>query len=288
MPKAEVGSRAAARERELNELDAQRPELSAWLRPLRVSLGSLESAWKSLVPVCAQDRDSDAPLLDGAVLPVDAVQLQLHVRTVLHTALSGEDRSSIDRLDSIALLEYAIARDTDDIDQMAEAAGLNPHALNAAAQLAAIPLLIACGRSIAAPAIQQWPHGYCYVCGAPPVLAEVLGLERLRQLRCGRCGCGWKTHVLLCPFCGERDHAKLGSLVPEGPLGQICWIENCHTCMSYIKARAALRGVAAEDVLVQDARSLDLDLVAVERGYAKTMAGGVSARVRIDNTVAVS
>jgi FdhE protein len=288
MPKAEIGSRAAARERELNELEAQRPELSAWLRPLRLSLSSLDTAWKDLVPVCEQERGTDAPLLDGAVLPVDATQLRLHVRTVLHAAFTTDQRSSIDRLDSIALLEFAIARDTDATDQMAETVGLNPHALNAAAQLAAIPLLIASGRSVAAPAIKHWPHGYCYVCGAPPVLAEVLGLERLRQLRCGRCGCGWKTHVLLCPFCGEREHDKLGSLVPEGPLGQICWIENCHTCMTYIKARAALRGVAVEDVLIQDARSLDLDLVAVERGYAKTMDGGVSARVRIANTVAVS
>ena len=288
MPKAEIGSRAAARDRELSELEAQRPELSAWLRPLRISLASLEKEWSNLVPVCAQERRTEAPFLDGSVLPVDSSELRLHVRTVLHAALAGDHRSNIDRLDSIALLEYAIAGDTAAIDQMAGTAGLNALALNAAMQLAAVPILIACARNIATPAIKSWPHGYCHVCGAPPVLAEVLGLERSRQLRCGRCGSGWNSHVLLCPYCGERDHAKLGSLTPEGQLGQICWIETCHTCMSYVKARAALRGFAAEHVLIEDARSLDLDLVAVERGYAKPVGGGLTARVRFAHTVSVS
>ena len=288
MPRAEIGNRAAARDRELNELEAQRPELSAWLRPLRSSLASLDNVWSNLVPVCAQERRTDAPLLDGAVLPVDSAVLRLHVRTVLHAALAGEHRPNIDRLDAIALLECAIARDTAAIDQMAESAGLNALAVNAAVQLAAVPLLIACARNLAAAAIKSWPHACCHLCGAPPALAEVLGLARSRQLRCGRCGSGWNTHVLFCPYCGERDHAKLGSLVPEGQLGQICWIETCHTCMSYVKARAALRAIAAEHVLIEDARSLDLDLVAVERGFAKPSGGGLAVRVRFAHTVSVS
>jgi formate dehydrogenase maturation protein FdhE len=108
---------------------------------------------------------------------------------------------------------------------------------------------------------------------------EVVGLERARHLRCARCGAGWKANVLHCPFCDERDHAQLGSLRPDGPQGQICWVETCQTCSSYIKARAALRGAAPEHVLIEDARTLELDIAAAERGFHKPDHGSFSTMV---------
>src|SRR2546428_5300727 len=45
--------------------------------------------------------------------------------------------------------------------------------------------------------------------------AEYTGLERTRQLRCGRCGTGWAVPALRCVFCSETDHENLGYLAPE-------------------------------------------------------------------------
>ena len=271
MPGTETITRSETRERELSQLEAQRPELSAWLRPLRISLASLEDGtWKGAIPVCSQMRAPDAPVLDDAAVAVEPARVRSHVRAVLLAALGPRDFESASTMDELALLELAISGD--------EAAMVSP-ALGAAMHLAALPLLITCAQHTPPP--PQWAHGYCPVCGAPPVFSEVLGLERSRHLRCGRCCAAWKTNVLVCPFCSETDHAQLGSLVPDGPQGQICWVETCNTCRGYLKARAALRSMNAENVLIEDARTIDLDFVAAERGYVRTAGSGHPVRLRI-------
>ena len=260
MPRAETVARSASRDRELSELETQRPELSAWLRPLRVSLASLDGGtWTNAIPVCSQHRAPDAPLLHDAIVTIEYDRVVAHVRAVLRAALSDRDFESAAGIDALTLLSHAVNRGDSCLDSPA---------IEAAADIAAIPLLVACARATSA-AVTQWAHGYCHVCGELPVFAEVLGLERTRQLRCARCCTAWKTNVLICPFCGESDHARLGSLVPDGPQGQICWVETCSTCKGYIKTRAALRSMIAESVLIEDARTVDLDLVAIERGFTK-------------------
>lgn len=282
MPRHENHLRHESRQRELSELEAQRPELVGWLQPLRVSLSALAiESWQEIVPLCAHTRAPDEPLLHGAVIAIDAIALRGHVHVVLAAALGQNLRTATESIDPARLLECAVAQDEDGISRLADEAGLDPPALNAAAQLAALPLLIRCTRVVAPQPLHDWPHRYCHVCGALPALAEVLGLERTRHLRCARCGASWKTHVLLCAFCGERDHGRLGSLVPDGPQGQIAWVETCNTCHGYIKNRAALRGAAAENVLIEDARTLELDLVAQERGYQKPASGAFATRIRL-------
>jgi FdhE protein len=259
MSRTETSTRNESLDRELSALAAQRPELAPWLRPLGVSLRSLgDGTWDGVLPVCSQHRSADQPVLHDAAVAVDGARVRAHVQAVLAAALAGAELATASGLDQLALLERGVNR----ID-----AELDSPALIAAIHLAAIPLMITCAR--AAPAVTQWAHGYCHVCGGWAVLAEVLGLERTRQLRCGRCCAAWKTNVLVCPFCGESDHQKLGSLVPDGPQGQICWVETCGTCHGYIKTRATLRTMSAENVLIEDARTIDLDIVAAERGFAK-------------------
>jgi FdhE protein len=270
------------RQRELRELETQRPELGGWLQPLRVSLDALAlESFRDVTPICSAVRLPDAPLLHEAIIPVIASSLHAHVHAVLTAAFGHQLRAGIDGLDAAQVLEMAIAQDDQALATLAGLAGLDADALNAAAQLAAVPLLITCARAIAARPLAAWPSGYCHVCGALPALAEVLGLERARQLRCARCGASWQTQVLLCAFCGERDHEQLGSLVPDGAQGQIAWVETCNTCRGYLKTRAALRGAAAESLLIEDARTLELDLVATERGYQKPAHAGFQTRVRL-------
>src|SRR5207302_1296419 len=86
---------------------------------------------------------------------------------------------------------------------------------NAARWMAAVPLLQACARGLASQIPASWWEGYCPVCGAWPVVAEYTGLERKRQLRCGRCGTGWAIPLLRCVFCDEIEHDNLAYLTPE-------------------------------------------------------------------------
>ena len=269
MPKVEISTRDTTG-RGLSELETQRPELLAWLRPLRIALASLETEpWQHMMVVCSDTRAPHEPMLHHAVVPVDSSQVSAYVRSVLHAALGSSARAAVDAIDVFELIKLAIASDHVRMTSVADEVNVDAHALEAAAQLAVMPLLITCTRMIAPQPRHDWSQRFCHVCGGLPALAEVVGLERARYLRCTRCGASWKTNVLVCPFCDERDHAQLGSLTPDGPQGQICWVETCQTCSSYIKARAALRGAAPEHVLIEDARTLELDIAAAERGFHK-------------------
>jgi FdhE protein len=269
--------------RELSEqLGRERPELLPWLRPLGVSLDALGiEPWRSLAPLPAPMRDASVPALHGATIPLDPAAAHAHVHAILAAAFPGSERARHNTIEAAALLESAIAQDDERITALAAQAGMELDRLRAAAQLAALPVLHACARALAPAAHIRWTEHHCHVCGALPLAAEALGLDRMRQLRCGRCGAAWKTDVLLCPFCGETDHGRLGSLVPDGPAGQVCWVETCSTCRGYWKTRAVLRGVAPELLLLEDARTLELDLAAAEHGFTRPERAGFHVRAHL-------
>ncbi|HET9986666.1 MAG TPA: formate dehydrogenase accessory protein FdhE [Longimicrobiales bacterium] len=266
----------------LSELEATHPEWRPWLRPLGVALASLDAApWRGLAPVQGGDRAPADPLLHAATVPVDGRAARGLVRAVLAEALGGDARAGLDALDAAGVLEGAVACDDGRLSALAQGVGADEAAFAAAAQLAALPLLHGCRRALEPGMPRGWSHGYCPICGAWPALVEVLGLERARRLRCGRCGAGWSTEVLLCAFCGERDHGRLGALVPDGRQGQLAWVETCAACGGYLKAVATLRGAAPEALPLEDARSVELDLAALERGFHRPAGPGRSARIRL-------
>ncbi|MBX6363846.1 MAG: formate dehydrogenase accessory protein FdhE [Gemmatimonadetes bacterium] len=280
MHRPEAGSGDDARL--VAELEATHPEWRPWLRPLGVALAALAAEpWRGLAPIPAGERKAGAPLLDGATVPVDGRAARALVRAVLAEALGAGSRVRLDALDAADVLEAAVACDATRLGALARGAGADEAALAAAAQLAALPLLQACGRARGPEAAAGWRAGYCPVCGAWPALIEVLGLERARRLRCGRCGAGWTTEVLLCAFCGERDHERRGALVPDGRAGQLAWVETCASCRGYLKALATLRGAAPGAVALKDARSVELDLAALERGFHRPAAPGFATRIRL-------
>src|SRR5205807_9292173 len=103
-------------------------------------------------------------------------------------------------MDGLALLAAAVCQDDARSDALAAAAGADAQAVRVVGQMAAVPLLQACARGLASQIPASWWEGYCPVCGAWPVVAEYRGLERKRQLRCGRCGTGWAVPVLRVGF----------------------------------------------------------------------------------------
>ena len=256
----------------------ERPESEAWLGLLESALGESEggAVWEAAVPQAAADRPVKAPLLFRAKLTVDGRAARGWVRRLLKRAVRVRPR----RVDGVALLEAAVCQDDARIDGVAGAAGAEPQALRVLAQLAALPLLQACGRTLTRHLPGTWWEGYCPVCGAWPVVAEYTGLERKRQLRCGRCGTGWAIPMLRCVFCDETNHAKLGYLTPEGG-EQMRKIEVCHTCKGYLKGLTTVRPLAAGAILLDDLKTVPLDVAALERGYQRPERPGYALETRV-------
>jgi FdhE protein len=252
---------------------AENPEWGPWLRLLERAQDAAEAPWKVEIGLAA-DRKTQAPLLHEATLAVDGPRVRDWLETMLHAAAADlEDNGElgsmqVDEANALRLFEAAIALDEPLLEQLADGRGAAAAPLASVLQLSAMPILRACRRRLAAEVPQGWPHGYCPICAAWPALAEVRGLERERRVRCGRCACDWKFAVLHCPFCGERDHGQLAGLVVEGS-EETRRLDTCQTCRGYLKGVATLMAVPDERVAVLDVETLELDLVAADRGFAR-------------------
>jgi FdhE protein len=113
-----------------------------------------------------------------------------------------------------------------------------------------------------------WEHGYCPTCGGWPLLGEFRGLEQTRFLRCGLCAAEWAFPRLCCPFCGTREHQLLGYFHVEGEEG-MGRASTCAGCRRYVKMTPTLVALSAPQLLVANAATLHLDLVADQRGYSR-------------------
>ncbi len=276
-------------EQRLAEARQRSPESEAWLGLIEAALReSARSLWPAAVPTPAADRPVRAPLLYHSQISIDDRAAGGWVRRVVRLAAArangGRDAAAlrhvnVRRLDTLLLLEAAVSLDDARVDAVAAAAGAEPHALRVVAQMAALPLLQACGRALAGDVQPSWWEGYCPVCGAWPTLAEFRGLERKRALRCGRCGVGWEVPWLRCPFCDETNHEHLGYLAPEEG-GDTRKVEVCDTCKGYLKAQATVRALEPWAVLLEDLNTLPLDVAAVERGYQRPERPGFALEAR--------
>lgn len=111
-----------------------------------------------------------------------------------------------------------------------------------------------------------WDRGYCPTCGSMPLLAEFRGLDQSRFLRCGLCAASWEAARQWCPACGNRDHETLGFLAKEGEEARYR-VATCDACRAGVKTLSTLSALPPVMLLVADAATLHLDLVAAERGY---------------------
>ena len=268
---------------------AQRnPEWRPWLLLLEETLRALdEPAWTKAMPQLRTDRPVATPLLDGVELAVDGRRARSWVLRLVRTAATGEGPEStalaavdLSRLDTFTLLEAAACQDHTRLQTLADRMGADSQALGAIAQLAVMPLLQACGRHLASQVPPTWSSGYCPVCGAWPTLAELRGLEHTRRLRCARCGGDWGGAWLRCPYCGEADHQRLGRLLPEGR-DETHKVETCTACKGYIKTLTTLQGSPPHTVVLEDLATVDLDIVALERGYTRPERPGYAVKLRL-------
>jgi FdhE protein len=144
-----------------------------------------------------------------------------------------------------------------------------------------MPLVLAAGRC-AAPLIENvtWDAGYCPVCAAWPTLAELRGLSRERWLRCGRCGAGWRFPQQRCAFCATRDHRQIGYLAPEANR-ESRRAATCDACRGYLKTISTLDASSPAELAYQDLTTLELDVAALERDYARPETPGFPLAVTL-------
>jgi len=239
--------------------------------------------WEAAVPQPAPDRPVKAPLLFRTQMTIDGRAARSWVRRLLKLAgRANGGGGRIGRIDGLALLEAAVGQDDARVDALAASVGVEPHAVRVVGQMAALPLLRACARHLARDLSPTWWEGYCPVCGAWPVVAEYTGLERKRQLRCGRCGAGWAIPTLRCVFCDETDHEHLGYLTPDGAGGeQMRKVEVCNTCKGYLKALTTVRPLAPWAILLDDLITVPLDVAAFERGFQRPERPGYALEARL-------
>src|SRR5438874_3990926 len=264
----EILERVAAARRET-------PESEAWLGLREAAFGESEDGapWAAGVPRPAADRPVKAPVLSHTQVTLDGRAARGWVRRLLKLSPPVNPR----RIDGLALLEAAVCHDDARIDALAVAGDAEPHALRVLGQMAALPLLQACARRLASELPATWWEGYCPLCGAWPVVAEYTGLERKRQLRCGRCGTGWAIPLLRCVFCDETQHDNLGYLTPEA--GDQAWkIEVCHTCKGYVHGITTVRTLAPCAILRDDLTTVPLDVAALARGDSEERRVGKECR----------
>lgn len=250
----------------LADLERRRPEWQAWIRLLGRVLPALDDrVWSA--PLVADSgsapRLADEPLLHRRELVVDGAALEQLVGDLVETE------------GSLTVQLVAAVLRADDARISAE-----PQGLVTIARLAAVPLLHSCGRLLQDQVPQSWSQGYCPICGSWPLLAELRSLDRTRQLRCGRCGGDWRSSWLCCAYCGETDHERLGTLVLEGEPETVT-VETCSQCRGYLKAITTLQPIPPFELLLTDLETVELDVAALDRGFARPASDGFPLDLRL-------
>lgn len=122
--------------------------------------------------------------------------------------------------------------------------------------------------AIPAASLEGFSGMVCPVCGGKPLVAVLRpeGDGGKRFLVCWFCTTEWEFRRILCPFCGEEDHAKLPRYAAEGIAA--VRVEACETCHSYLKSiDLTVDGHAVP--LVDEVATASLDLWAMENGFQK-------------------
>jgi len=216
-----------------------------------------------------------------------AAELRRLARNLSETSVEGSagqrtaERLAAAALDVGSLLEHSLNSDGAAIARAATAGDYDPTAFAQLLELALQPVLWeAAARCAALTDVDRWDRGYCPVCGSWPAAPALVGAEKRRVLRCGRCGTWWSWLVLLCPYCGNDDHRSLGTLIPEdvrptpaspasGESHSKERIDVCERCHGYVKSIATFHSVPTSRLAAEDAATVHLDVGARERGYTR-------------------
>ncbi|NOY87294.1 MAG: formate dehydrogenase accessory protein FdhE [Deltaproteobacteria bacterium] len=113
----------------------------------------------------------------------------------------------------------------------------------------------------------DWEHGFCPVCGGGPAVATLEGEGGKRHLICHRCETKWRFGRILCPFCGNSDHEKLGFFTLEDGDSRLR-VDFCNSCRGYIKTWETGEDDNGHPE-VEDLKTPGYDLAAEGEGYRR-------------------
>jgi FdhE protein len=270
---------------ELARLGEQTPALAALAGQLLDLLpamyaGLLQAAVPALAPENAAEKlKAGVPLLRGEAFEIDSSALKHRFQDLVGTlarrradaapALAQAVRSG--QLDVADLTSSVLNGRPERIHERAAMleldVSLTASVLSLTLFAALVPISAALQPLLSA---GSWTSGYCPVCGSFPRLGEFRGLEQIRFLRCSLCAAEWQFPRLCCPFCGNRDHHRLGYLHVEGEEGK-CRAATCEECRQYLKMVSTLAPLAPMQLLVRDVATVHLDLLAADGGFSPPM-----------------
>jgi FdhE protein len=272
----------------LTGLRRERPEWEPWLAVVDEILREAgSSAWDTAVPAAAPAPRTAVPLLAGTTVTLEAdLVRRLFERLIRTASRAGTPKMLSLKAALHADLEWAplftasLCQSSDRINEIVAVSGADAEALHAVIALLPVPFLHACNRRWASSISASWVEGYCPVCGSLPAFAEVRGIERNRYFRCCRCGGEWHARALYCPYCAMSDHAELVALVPEKD-GVNAVIDACQRCLGYVKTFTRLQGCSPGSVMLEDLTSVDLDVAAIEHGFARPPGPGFALGITV-------
>jgi FdhE protein len=223
------------------------------------------------------------PALAGEPIPLPVAVLRptlLRLCEELSKGGAGEAadhiRASIEetRMDAGSLLSASLARDQNAIRTGAGHMGLAADLLWLVAELAVSPFAHALQRALLTPscddtelasALARWNAGYCPACGSWPALAEVASGHRV--LRCSFCAFAWEPPAGSCAHCGEAGERLVTAAPNDGRTDRR--VELCTGCHTYLKTVDVPALSPFPLLAIADLETMDLDLIAMERGYAR-------------------
>lgn len=291
----------------LDELAALRPDLDAALALQRSLLGQeielLETFMSGGLPslslpprYLAAKLNRGIPILHGEPVPLPDRLLSRALRDFCERLHAGatEDAAAgllraIDdgRLAPAAVLSACFGRDQMRIRVMAQHATVSPDLLWLVSELTLSPFahllqvrtLTHAGAHAEKlhEALAGWDQGFCPACGSWPALVEAGGGH---VLRCSFCACGWELQSYRCIYCGNAGEDFLTAAANLEEPGRR--LQLCGQCGGYTKVIKMDMPSVFPLVAIEDLTSLDLDMAALERQYARptlTRPTRLSARV---------
>lgn len=181
-----------------------------------------------------------------------------------------------------SLLAASLARNQAAIRTGAAHRGLAPDLVWLVAELAVSPFVHALQRTLLGQtsddalrrALEGWTHGYCPACGSWPALAEVVAGHR--TLRCSFCSSAWELNAYACIYCGESGPKFVTAAPDEARKDRR--VEVCTACGGYLKTIDIEQLSPFPLLSISDIETTDLDVAAMEHGYARPQLKDFSAR----------
>lgn len=273
---------------------ARRPEMAAPVGLQRRMLGAVirlteqferEGARRLSLPAgyLTAKLKRGIPALAGEPIPVPAELLKPTVRELCQilgehgggeAAVRLAAAATEDRLEVGPLATLTLRREQAAIRMAATKAGLGHDLLWLVADMAVGPFAHVLRHTLfddcppgtpLRSALDTWTHGHCPLCGTWPTYAE--RLDGARLLRCAFCAAAWMHPMDACTFCGTGGDT-LTILVPDAAQPDRT-VQACRACKGYLKITGDTGTLPFPLLPIGDLESLDLDMVAIQHGFAR-------------------